>query len=138
LGRIKRPSDLFKNYFSQVTSSFLVEGSRTGENISSGLAGGSKTPTRRFELASHACGEGSGVSRRESLRKSLTVALLENTMPVGEGGDIGDQLNWPVPAIAVDCREVTQDARRKKRGGKGKECADGKVAKPSGVMDWSM
>jgi hypothetical protein len=107
---VKRFSDLFEKPVSQATSSlFIAEDLLTGESISSGLAGGSKTPTLRFELASHACGDGSGVSWRESLRKSLTVALLEKAWPVADEGDMGDQLNWPLPAIAADGKEITQD-----------------------------
>ena len=83
------------------SSSQIVVGLLTGESISSGLAGGSKTPTRRFELASQACGDGSGVSWRESLRKSLTVALLEKALHVTGHGGIGDQEDWPLPAILV-------------------------------------
>jgi|GraSoiStandDraft_4_1057263.scaffolds.fasta_scaffold1192182_1 hypothetical protein len=79
----------------------IVVGILTGESISSGLAGGSKTPTRRFELASQACGDGSGVSWRESLRKSLTVTLLEKALHVGGQGDIGDREEWALPTILV-------------------------------------
>jgi hypothetical protein len=130
LRRIKWFSDLFEELLSQVVSKFLVvEGSLTGESISRGLAGGSKTPTRRFELASHACGDGSGVSWRESLRKSLNVALLENAWPVSEEGDIGDQLDWPLPAIVADGEELTQYARSKKAKG-GKTLLDNSPSRP--------
>jgi hypothetical protein len=92
LRRIKWFRDLFEKSISQTASSSrMVEGLLTGESISSGLAGGSKMPTRRFELASHACGDGPGVSWRESLRKSPTVVLLEKALQVSGEGDIGDQ-----------------------------------------------
>jgi hypothetical protein len=92
LRRIKRSSDLFEKPINQVTSTFLITDSvLTGESISSGLARGSKALTHRFELASHTCGDGSDVSWRESLRKPLTVAILEKALQVSVEGDIGDQ-----------------------------------------------
>lgn len=114
------------------SDSLVVEGLPTGESMSSGLAGGSKMPTRRFELASHACGDGSGVSWRETVRKSLTVALLENAWPVSKEGDIGYHLDWPPPAIAADGEET--HTRLKQQEGKGKGEVVEQVAKPSGVV----